>query len=40
MMFMSGSLKDIAEEFMLPLTKGDFPHRFSLLENQEYTVFL
>ena len=36
MMFVSGSLKSIAEGFKLEISKGDFPHRFNTPENQEY----
>ena len=36
MMFMSGSLKGIAEAFRLPISKGDFPHRFNILDHQNY----
>ena len=36
MMFVSGSLKSIAEGFKLPIFKGDFPHKFNIPENQDY----
>ena len=36
MMFVSGSLKSIAEGFKLPISKGDFPHKFNTPENQHY----
>ena len=36
MMFVSGSLKSIAEGFHLEICKGDFPHRFNTPANQEY----
>ena len=34
MMFVSGSLKSIAEGFKLPISKGDFPHKFNTPDNQ------
>jgi hypothetical protein len=36
MMFVAGSLKSIAEGFKLPISKGDFPHKFNIPENQHY----
>ena len=36
MMFVSGSLKSIAEGFKLPICKGDFPHKFNTPDNQQY----
>jgi hypothetical protein len=36
MMFVSGSLKSIAEGFKLPISKGDFPHKFNIPDNQHY----
>lgn len=34
--FMPGSLKSIAQAFQLPISKGDFPHRFNKKENENY----
>jgi len=34
--FMPGSLKSIAQAFQLPISKGDFPHRFNKKENEHY----
>ena len=36
MMFVSGSLKSIAEGFKLEISKGDFPHKFNTPNNQFY----
>ena len=36
MMFVSGSLKSIAEGFKLEISKCDFPHKFNTPENQFY----
>jgi len=36
MMFVAGSLKSIAEGFKLPISKGDFPHKFNIPEHQHY----
>jgi hypothetical protein len=36
MMFVSGSIKSIAEGFKLEISKGDFPHKFNTPENQFY----
>lgn len=37
MMMMTDSLRNIGKAFKLPVTKGDFPHRFSLPEHLEYS---
>ena len=34
--FMPGSLKNIAKAFQLPISNGDFPHRFNCLTNYGY----
>lgn len=36
MRFIPGSLKNIAEAFEIPVSKGDFPHRFNNGKNDEY----
>lgn len=36
MRFMPGSLKGIAESFKIPVSKGDFPHRFNNGQNDDY----
>jgi hypothetical protein len=36
LMMFTASLKSIGEAFKLPVLKGDFPHKFSTLENQNY----
>jgi uncharacterized protein (DUF952 family) len=36
MRFIPGSLKNIAEAFEIPVSKGDFPHRFNNGENENY----
>jgi len=36
MMFIPGSLRNIALAFKCNLTKGDFPHRFNKIEHQNY----
>jgi hypothetical protein len=36
MMFVAGSLKNIAEGFKLPISKGDFPNKFNIPKNQHY----
>lgn len=36
MMLIPGSLKGIAQAFKLPVSKGDFPHRFIQDNNREY----
>jgi hypothetical protein len=35
-MFFPSSLKGIAEAFKLPMQKGDFPHNFNILGNENY----
>lgn len=36
MRFIPGSLKNIAEAFEIPVSKGDFPHKFNNGQNDEY----
>lgn len=36
MRFIPGSLKNIAEAFEIPVSKGDFPHRFNNGNNDDY----
>lgn len=36
MRFIPGSLKNIAEAFEIPVSKGDFPHRFNNGQNDNY----